>query len=117
LQVPLIVCWDNLNTHVSAVMRNFTGAYPDWLTVVQLPPYAPGLNPVEGVRAHMNNGPGNLAACNAGQLAAIMKNRLKRIQHRPGLTGGFLAQALTRGSRSAEDDPPRQIEAHRAVRR
>ena len=36
----------------------------------------------------MDNGRGNLAACNAGQLAAIMKNRLKRIQHRPGLIGG-----------------------------
>lgn len=102
MQVPLIVCWDNLNTHVSAVMRKFTGTHPDWLTVVQLPPYAPGLNRVEGVRARMNNGPGNLAACNAGQLAAIMKNRLKRIQHRPGLTGGFLAQT----GLSIEPGPP-----------
>ena len=47
LQGPLIVCWDNLNTHVSGVMREFTGAHPDWLTVVQLPSYAPELNPVE----------------------------------------------------------------------
>jgi DDE superfamily endonuclease len=47
LQAPLIVIWDNLNTHVSAVMREFTGAHPDWLTVVQLPSYAPELNPVE----------------------------------------------------------------------
>jgi putative transposase len=50
----------------------------------------------------MNNGPGNLAACNAGHLAAIMKNRLKRIQHRPGLTGGFLAQT----GLSIEPGPP-----------
>jgi hypothetical protein len=34
LQVPLTVCWDNLNTDVSAVMRKFTGAHPDWLTAV-----------------------------------------------------------------------------------
>lgn len=47
LQNPLIVIWDNLNTHVSAVMREFTGAHPDWLTVVQLPPYAPELNACE----------------------------------------------------------------------
>jgi hypothetical protein len=32
--------WDNLNTHVSAVMREFTGAHPDWLTVIQLPAHA-----------------------------------------------------------------------------
>jgi transposase len=75
LQVPLTVCWDNLNTYVSAVMRKFTGAHPDWLTVVQLPPYAPGLNPVEGVRAHMDNGRGNLAACKAGQLVVMWTGR------------------------------------------
>ena len=84
------------------MIRKFTGAHRGWLTVAQLPPYAPGLNPVEGVRPHMNNGPGNLAACNAGQLAAIMKNRLKRIQHRPGLIGGFLAQT----GLSIEPGPP-----------
>jgi len=29
-------------------MREFTGAHPDWLTVVQLPAYAPELNAAEG---------------------------------------------------------------------
>ena len=56
LQAPLIVIWDNLNTHVSAVMQEFTGAHPDWLTVIQLPSYAPDLNPCEGVWANMKNG-------------------------------------------------------------
>jgi putative transposase len=32
LHDPLIVIWDNLNTRISAVMRGFTGAHPDWLT-------------------------------------------------------------------------------------
>jgi transposase len=45
LQAPLIVIWDNLTTHLSAVMNEFTGVHPDWLTVVQLPSYAPDLNP------------------------------------------------------------------------
>ena len=26
LHAPLILCWDNLNTHISATMRAFTGA-------------------------------------------------------------------------------------------
>ena len=98
LQAPLIVVWDNLNTHVSAAMREFTGARPDWLTVVQLPSYAPELNPVEGVWANMKNGLGNLAACTADQLAATVRSRLKRIQYRPALIDGFLAQTgLTLG--------------------
>jgi hypothetical protein len=37
-----------------------------------------------------------------GQLAAIMKNRLKRIQYRPGLIDGFLAQTGV----SIEPEPP-----------
>jgi hypothetical protein len=42
--------------------------------------------------ASMKNGLGNLTACTAGQLAAIVRNRLKRIQYRPELINGFLAQ-------------------------
>ena len=48
LQAPVILIWDNLNTHVSAVMRAFIQAHPDWLTEVRLPSYAPELDPAEG---------------------------------------------------------------------
>jgi hypothetical protein len=92
LHAPVILIWDNLNTHISAVMRTFTGAHPDWLTVIQLPAYTPDLNPAEGAWANMKNGLGNLAARNVDQLAAIVRNRLKRIQYRPGLIDGFLGQ-------------------------
>ena len=47
LDAPVIVIWDNLNTHLSRKMRAFTAGHPDWLTVIQLPAYAPDLNPVE----------------------------------------------------------------------
>ncbi len=40
----------------------------------------------------MKNGLGNLAARNVDQLAAIVKNRLEKIQYRPALIDGFLAQ-------------------------
>jgi hypothetical protein len=43
---PLVVVWDNLNTHVSRAMAELIAAR-DWLTVYQLPPYAHELNPVE----------------------------------------------------------------------
>ena len=91
LHAPVILIWDNLNTHVSALMRTFADAHRDWLTVVRLPAYAPDLNAAEGVWANMKNGPGNLAASNVDQLAAIVRNRLKRIQYRPALIEGFLA--------------------------
>ncbi|MEV6039288.1 transposase [Nonomuraea sp. NPDC052116] len=37
---PLMVIWDNLNTHVSAAMQELIGRR-SWLTVIQLPAYAP----------------------------------------------------------------------------
>jgi hypothetical protein len=40
----------------------------------------------------MKNGLGNLAVRDVDQLAAVVKNRLKRIQYRPALIDGFLAQ-------------------------
>ena len=92
LQAPVILIWDNLNTHISAAMQKFVSSHPDWLTEVRLPAYAPDLNPAEGVWANMKNGLGNLAASDVDQLAAIVKNRLKRIQYRPALIEAFLAQ-------------------------
>ena len=72
LHAPVILIWDNLNTHISAVMRTFTGAHSDWLTVIRLPSCAPDLNPAEGVWANMKNGLGNLAAPTVGDLAALV---------------------------------------------
>jgi putative transposase len=102
LHVPLILIWDNLNTHVSAAMRTFIEAHPDWLTEARLPAYAPDLNAVEGARANMKNGLGNLTAADADQLTAIIKNRLKAIQYRPALIDGFLAQT----GLTIEPEPP-----------
>jgi transposase len=91
LRAPLIVVWDNVNHHVSATMRRFVEEH-DWLTVVQLPAYAPELNPTEGVWSHIKRGLGNLAACGIDQLAAIVRGRLKSIQYRPELIEAFIAE-------------------------
>ena len=45
-----------------------------------------------GNGSRAKNGLGNLAASSVDQLAAIVRNRLKRIQYRPQLIDGFLAQ-------------------------
>jgi DDE superfamily endonuclease len=74
LHAPVILCWDNLNTHIRAAMRALTDAHRDWLTVERLPAYAPDLNPAEGVWANMKNGLGNLAAGDVDQLAAVVRN-------------------------------------------
>jgi putative transposase len=91
LKAPIVLIWDNLNTHLSAVMRRLVDRRP-WLHVIQLPAFAPDLNPTEGVWSHVKRSMGFLAAANVDHLAAVVRNRLKRIQYRPDLLAGFLAQ-------------------------
>lgn len=88
-----MVVWDNLNTHTSTEMRRLIAARP-WLTVFYLPAYAPEVNPVEAVWAHMKKSLANLAMRTVDQLIALalVKNRLKRMQYRPALVTGFLAK-------------------------
>jgi transposase len=86
---PLVVVWDNLNTHVSRTMTDLIAAR-DWLTVYQLPPYASELNPVESVWSVLKRSLANLAKRDIGQLTALVKTRLRRMQYRPGLIEGFL---------------------------
>jgi transposase len=102
LNAPVIVIWDNLNTHLSRRMRAFTSSHPDWLTVIQLPAYAPDLNPVEGAWSVMKNGLGNLSAGTTDQLTAAMRNQLDRIQRRHDLITGFLGQT----GLTLEPEPP-----------
>jgi transposase len=87
---PLVIVWDNSNTHVSAAMARLIAAR-DWLTVCQLPPYAHELNPVEPVWSNLKRSLANLAKRNISQLTALVKTRLKRMQYRPGLLDGFIA--------------------------
>jgi putative transposase len=87
---PIVVIWDNLNTHRSAVMWELVVAR-DWLYVIRLPAYAPELNPVEHVWSHIKRGLGNLLVWGLDELVAVVKNRLKRIQYRPELIDAFVA--------------------------
>ena len=90
LGCPLVLVWDNLNTHISAAMAGLI-ADRDWLTVFRLPPYAHELNPVELVWSHLKRSLANLAKRNISQLTALVKTRLRRMQYRPALLEGFLA--------------------------
>jgi len=92
LNAPLIVIWDGLNTHRSQKMRTYADARQDWLTVVQLPGYAPDLNAVEGAWSVMKSGLGNHAATTLDQLEALVRSRLRAIQRRPALISALLGQ-------------------------
>ena len=82
---------DGLNTHTSRAMRQLIAAR-SWLTVFQLPAYAPELNPVEAVWSNLKRSLANLTKHNINQLTALVKTRLRQMQYRPGLLEGFLAK-------------------------
>lgn len=88
---PIVLVWDNINTHVSARMAELIKRRK-WLTVYRLPTYAPELNPQEGVWSAMKSGLVNLTKRDIDQLLKIVKTRLRRLQYRPGTLAGFIAK-------------------------
>jgi hypothetical protein len=106
---PLVVVWDNLNTHVSAAMTELVAAR-DWLTVDRLPPYAHELNPVELVWSHLKRSLANLAKGNLGQLTALVKT--------PAQTDAVPARASRRVPRQHRSGPhtPQQPQKLKIVR-
>ncbi|MFI6289031.1 IS630 family transposase [Streptomyces sp. NPDC051018] len=88
---PLIVVWDNASTHHAKALREFCDRNSDWLTIIKLPPYAPDLNPVEGVWAHLKKSLANLAPRAIDDLTSLVKNRLRGIQRRSEILDGFIA--------------------------
>jgi hypothetical protein len=91
LDGPVVLVWDGLNTHTSRAMRELTAARA-WLTVFQLPAYAPELNPVEPVWSNLKRSLANLVKQDINQLTVLVRTRLRRMQYRPGLLEGFLAK-------------------------
>ncbi len=52
----------------------------------------PSSIPVEAVWSNLKGSLASLAKQNLGQLTALVKTRLRRMQYRPGLLDGFLAK-------------------------
>ncbi|MEW1701128.1 transposase, partial [Streptomyces sp. NPDC091278] len=65
---PGVFVWDHLRMRLVAPLREFFEANTDWLTVFQLPAYAPDLNPQEGIWSLVKRGIGNLAAADLRQI-------------------------------------------------
>jgi transposase len=55
--------------------------------VVLLPGYAPDLNPVEGLWAHIKRSLANLAARTLSELETLLRRRLRALQYRHGHRG------------------------------
>jgi hypothetical protein len=82
-----------LGLEVLAFGAQLTDAREDWLTMVQLPGYAPDLNAIERL--------GNHAAATLDQLEVLVRRRLRGIQRRPDLINALLSK-----TRLSLDPPP-----------
>ncbi|MFI9568837.1 transposase [Streptomyces rishiriensis] len=117
---PIVLVWDNVRLHLTAVMREFIAANAEWLTVFQLPAYASDLNPTEGIWSLVKRDLGNLAAADLGEITRAVKHRLKKIQYRRDLVDGCLVgTGLSlhgeQASRRAGDQPVSLRERHRCA--
>ncbi|MEU4970700.1 transposase [Streptomyces smyrnaeus] len=89
---PIVVVWDNLNVHKAGGLREFA-ASRDWLTIYYLPPYAPDLNPVEGIWSLPRRGwLSKVAFTTPEHLIQRIGRGLRHIQYRPRLIDGCLAE-------------------------
>ncbi|MEY9932440.1 transposase [Catenulispora sp. GP43] len=78
-----------LNTHLTAGMKQYIAAH-DWLTVYQLPAYAPQLNPVEGIWSLIRRNLANTAFTDPEHLIAAVRRELPAVQYRSWLVDGVL---------------------------
>jgi transposase len=87
---PIVLVWDNLNTHLTAGMRRCI-ADRHWLTVYQLPPYAPDLNSVESVWSVLRRTTtANRALTDPNDLITAIRRGLRQLQYRPDVLDGCL---------------------------
>ncbi|WP_369201601.1 transposase [Streptomyces sp. PU-14G] len=88
---PIVLVWDNARLNLTVGTREFIDANAEWLTVFQLPTYAPDPNPTEGVWSLVKRDIGNLAAADLDQITRAVKRRLKMRRYRPEAIDGCLA--------------------------
>jgi transposase len=88
----VVLLWDGLSAHWSTRMRAFLDSQHDWLTVERLPPYAPELNPVEGLWANLKDLElANLPTTSLAEVADATEQGIQRVCKSDSLVVGFLA--------------------------
>ncbi len=87
----VILLWDRLPAHRSRQVQEALARHRGWLTVEWLPPYAPDLNPVEQLWAHLDaTALPNTPADDLRVLRRAVRNGLRRVRRRPDVGRGFL---------------------------
>ena len=96
LRRPLLIVWDRLAAHRSALVRDFIATQNGRIAVEYLPAYAPELNPVEYIWGYWKQHElPNMCPKDYWQLSQQARQTLRRMRRRPhtavqvsGLTAG-----------------------------
>jgi transposase len=91
---PLMLVWDRLPAHRSAIVRDYIGSLKGRIHVEYVPPYAPELNPVEYIWAYWKqHALPNVCPKDYWQLSEAARRTLRRMRRRPRLITAFWKQA------------------------
>ena len=91
---PLLILWDGAAIHRSKAVKEFVVATEGRLQLASLPAYAPELNPVEYLWAHLKEHEiGNLVVRHAWELSRDATEALRRMRRRPKIIRACFAQA------------------------
>jgi transposase len=90
----LLIVWDRLSAHKSALVRDFIDSQGDRIRLEWLPAYAPELNPVEYLWGHWKHHElPNFCPRDLWQLSDSARRGLKRMRRRTSLIVAFWKQA------------------------
>lgn len=95
IQGNILLVWDGLPAHRSQAIKNFL-ALPaaKRLTLLQLPPYAPELNPQEGIWRYLKYVElANVCCHDLPQLQAELRKAIQRLRYRLDVIFGCLRHA------------------------
>jgi transposase len=90
----LLVVWDGARIHWSEAVKTFLATLPDRrLRLVRIPPYAPELNPDEGIWRYLKYVElRNLVCKNLDELRYELKLAVARLRHKPDVLSGVIRQ-------------------------
>jgi transposase len=90
IQGPVVLIWDRHKAHRSRKTTSLLKSWADFHSVL-LPPYAPELNPVEGVWGYLKLNPlANLACLQLDELHRCAHRHSRSIQRNPDLLRAFV---------------------------
>lgn len=94
MRQPLLVIWDGLGAHKSRKIRQWLATQHGRIVLAFLPPYAPELNPVEGIWGYLKTHEiANLCPMDLAEASSHARRRLQSMQRRPPLIRAFWRQA------------------------